>query len=530
MSTILRAVFLAFALAATPALAQVGKTVEQPGPISAEATYVNSPALRDRALAALSRAIGADRKISKLEIRSDRILVWAQDAIVAHYTEEWTASRMRLLVFDRDNISGPRPTDGDGIVKRREGSFFALDEVALDRIESIVAEGIALAQMERRPEVNAITVARRIAILPEPSYGEIQVTLELTTEREHATIYADAQGNVLGGDLAGTTRASRLNLIADDDWPMADAQRRIAEVLGDKRLHGLRIYDSYVFFQAEHPTRPKMTKDYSWDLGGVSGGFEMDDVFSGVRDTAPFGMAELDLSLLPAIKVAALEAFDWPGAKITYIEADKPTDRPGLPQLIWSIDLTQTNGEKGKVLLDATAKVLDVELPESRLAAISEPWLAPVTVARTLQRLQTAFGPDAKFGEILLNDTQGSVLVEDPQAPGTMASFIVDPQSIRRFGTPMPWEAELDPARTFTIADLGTLDEARLEKLAGQTLARMNRSDVAVFRYTFTRSALIMNPEDGRLLLEIRAGKDDGWISGWVTWDLAGNEADVMLP
>lgn len=530
MSKILRAVFVALALFSTSAFAQVGKTVEAPAPDARDATYVTSPLLRDRAIAALFKAMGGERPVSKLEIRADQILMWVQGNEAEYHTDEWTASRMKILVLDRDSVSGPRATDGDGIVKKREGSFFDIDDVALDRIDVMIAAAIAMAQMERQPEVGSITIARRISILPEPSYGEVQMTFNLSTERETATVHADAAGNVLGADLAGTARAQRLDLIDDDDWPMAEAQRRIAEVLGSKRLHELRIYNSYVFFQAEHATQDNMTRDYSWNLGGVTMGLEMEDVFADMRDTAAFAMSEIDLAKLPEIKRAALAAFQSEGAKITYIDADKPTDRPGQPELIWTVDLRQADGEEGKVLLDASAKVVEVILPESRIAASAEPWLAPATVAQTLRRLEQAFGPDAKYGEILLNDTQGSVLVEDPQAPGSMASFIVDRQSVTRFGTPMPWEAELNPTHTFTIAELSPLDEAEIGTLAARTLTRMDLPGAAVFRYTFTRNALLMNPEDSRLLVEIRAGKDDGWTGGWVTYDLDGKEADVMLP
>src|SRR5690606_22991994 len=133
MSKILRAVFVALALASTPALAQVGKTVEAPAPAARDATYVTSPVLRDRAIAALFKAVGGERPVSKLEIRAEQILMWVQGNEAEYHTDEWTASRMKILVLDRDSISGPRATDGDGIVRKREGSFFDIDDVALDR-------------------------------------------------------------------------------------------------------------------------------------------------------------------------------------------------------------------------------------------------------------------------------------------------------------------------------------------------------------------------------------------------------------
>jgi hypothetical protein len=527
----LRAAFLGFALlsaAGTPALAQVGKTVEAPETIARGSTYLTSAELRARAFSALENKLGQLPPVSRIEIAEDRITVWTQSRAAAYYTDSWTISRMKLLVFDSDTVAGPKPTDGDGIVARREGSFFDLSSVPLDQLEATVAAAIGKAGMEQRPALTSLVIARQIAILPEPHYGDVRWTIGLATPRETATVYADTGGRVIGADLSGTTRAQRLNLIADDDWPMAEAQVDIAAVLGGRPLKELRIYDTYVYFTAAHPTKSDTTSDYSWNLGGVRQGLETPAFDFG--DTLPFAITEFDLAKLPQVKAAALAAFESPGATITYIEAEKPTDRAAAPQLVWSVDIQQADGEKGHVLLDASAKVLEVVLPESRAIASQGPWLAPEMVIGTLRRLEKAFGPDAKFGEILINDTQGSVLVEDPQAPGSMANFIIDPQRIVRFGTPMPWEAELNEAKAFRLADLASLDAAALANYAATTLDTMKLEGTTVFRYTFSRKTLLLAPDDARLLLEIRAGKDDGWTSGWVTFELDGTVADRMLP
>src|SRR5690349_20177961 len=80
-----------------PASAQVGKNVEAPA-VSEAATYLNSPALRTRALAALTKRLGTMPPVSRLEITGDRIILWTQSREAAHYTDSWTASRMKLLV------------------------------------------------------------------------------------------------------------------------------------------------------------------------------------------------------------------------------------------------------------------------------------------------------------------------------------------------------------------------------------------------------------------------------------------------
>lgn len=69
-----------------------------------------------------------------------------------------------------------------------------------------------------------------------------------------------------------------------------------------------------------------------------------------------------------------------------------------------------------------------------------------------------------------------------------------------------------------------------LASYADTTLKTMKLDGAAVFRYTFSRNTLLLAPEDTRLLVEVRAGKDDGWTSGWITFELDGAVADQMLP
>lgn len=524
LRSLLTGLLAALMMLAPPAMAQVGANVEAPA--AGSATYLNSANLRDRAFAALLKKIGPAPQVSRIEITDGTITAWVQGR-AAHHTDEWRIERQKLLVFDRDAITGPRAVPGDGIVARQEGSFFAFADVGFDQLEQAVTAAISMAQMERLPTVGSVTIARRIAILPEPHYGEVRWTIALGNERETASVYADIGGRVYGADLSGTTRAKRLDLIADDDWPMDEAQADIAAALAGRPLKELRVYDTYLYFTADTDTNT--TRDYSWKLGGVRLGLEM-PAFPSFGDTMPFAVSEFDLTRLPEVKRKALAAYDWPDARIGYIYAEKSTERAAAPQLLWRVDIKQANGEDGYVLVDAAANVVEMVLPESRAIAAAGPWLAPETVAGTLARLGKEFGPQARFGEILINDTQGAVLVEDPQARGQMASFIIDPRRITRFGTPMPWEAEANPDKLFTLEQLAPLDAATLARLAGQAVETMNLPGAAVFRYTFSRGTMIMDPSDNRLLVEIRVGKDDGWTSGWVTYEIDGRVADTMLP
>jgi hypothetical protein len=58
----------------------------------------------------------------------------------------------------------------------------------------------------------------------------------------------------------------------------------------------------------------------------------------------------------------------------------------------------------------------------------------------------------------------------------------------------------------------------------------MNREDYAIFRFTISRQALIMDQSDNRLMIEVRAGKDQGNEGGWLTFLLDGTQTDELLP
>jgi hypothetical protein len=52
-----------------------------------------------------------------------------------------------------------------------------------------------------------------------------------------------------------------------------------------------------------------------------------------------------------------------------------------------------------------------------------------------------------------------------------------------------------------------------------------------VFRYTFSRHALIMDESDNRLMVEIRYGQQEmGGDAGWMTFLLDGTQTDELVP
>lgn len=321
------------------------------------------------------------------------------------------------------------------------------------------------------------------------------------------------------------------DFLATDDWPMAEAQQQLADEIGASLVHDITIDGDRIVITADHATDPERTTDYYWDGLTVRSGTSMPNFSAlGMGDTKPFPLAGLPLTSLPDVKAAATAAFS-DGAEITEIEGTMPTTRTSKKLIpIWEVHFAQPGGETGSVFLTGNAQVIDVILPASQQAEAG-PWLAPVTVAATLARLGAEFGDGARYAEILIDDSKAIVQMEDPQNPGQIAEILVDADSMDRRESMMagtPIGPTLD--RTFTLADIATLDADMLADLEQRTIERMAMPGMTVFRYTIGRSILFMTPEDDRLVVEVRAELDDGWTSGRVAYDMDGNEVDVVTP
>ena len=494
-------------------------------------SYTGAQTVREKGLEALVAKMGGSRPVVKLTFAPDSIVAVTQADAGSDFAQ-WTVSRMDLGIVNFHFVSGPSAAYDSGIVDDPAGAYFRLSEIDPGRFDAVVAASVAHAQLEDNPVVASVEIARTVSILPEPAYGEIRWTVALRTSEESATVYLTRDGDVIGADLSDTKRAENLDLWSSDDWPMAEAQRVLADVLGRSPVHEVRLYQDYIFVTAEHPTDKELARDYSWRLGGVTRGLvdTPNFVTIGMGDIAPFPFSEVDLTALPRVKAAAREAFGAPDAVITGIEASKPTDRAmGELMVLWEVEFREPNGDEGAVWLDAKGNVVEVKLPESRLPAVG-PWLAPATVVDTLRRIGETFGPDAKLSEITISDTEASIDIEDPQAPGEVAHFLMDAREVARFGSGS-FFASLDPGNVFTPADLSGLTAAQLDDMVRRTVARLEMDKGEVFRFTFSRHALIMDPSDNRLMVEIRYGQAQGsGDAGWMTFLLDGTQTDELVP
>lgn len=501
-----------------------------PAAMAAEGYTVSGP-VRDKGIDALLARTGETRPVVRLTFTPNEIIALMQADAGSGFAQ-WVVGRLDMGIMNLHMVTGPSAVADTGLVDDTSGAYFRLGDINLAGFDSVVAASIAHAQLADAPVVTMVEIARTVSILPAPAYGDVRWTVTLRTSEESASVYLTAAGDVIGADLSDTKRAENLDLWNSDDWPMAEAQSALAAVLGASGVHDVRLYRDYVFVTADHPTDSGLQRDYAWRLGGVTRGLvdtpNLITLGMGGIVTFPFG--EVDLTALPTIKAAARAAFGAPDAAIIGISAEKSTDVAIADlKVLWDVEFRQADGETGKVLVDAAGNVVEVHLPESRLPEAG-PWLAPATVIDTLRRIGETFGPDAKISEISINDTQASIDVEDPQAPGKIAQFLMDAREVQRFGT-ASFFASIDAGRYFTPADVAGLSTAQLEDMVQRTMARLEMKGGEVFRYTFSRHALIMDQSDNRLMVEIRYGDQKmGGDAGWMTFLLDGTPTDELVP
>lgn len=508
-------------------LALVAAATITAAPVHAADSLLSTPGAVKGAIDAIVARMEPPRPVLRIEIGRDKIVLRAQGTR-AQDVDEWSYSLRNLWLFTHRYVSGPRPLRNDGVVADVTTGFFNLADVPLAEVEAIGRQAIERAGLDDRAEVSSITIERRISVIPTPSYGDVHWSIQVNSERERATVYADAKGQVIGADLSQTNRAKRVDMIRDD-WQLPNAARDIAAVVGPGEvMHEVWFYNSYISVKAEHPTDKKQLRGYSWDLGGVKRGLvDSPNLLSqhGLGDIAPFAFSEVDFSVLTALKEEARRQLNIPNGRITILRAQKPTDGVGAPQLEWTVEITGSSGEKGRVRADRTGRITAVVLPEGRRPAVA--WSAPATVRATLDRIRREFGDQIKFDEISINDRNTTITAEDPRTPGAVAGFILDHTGFRRTGR--PFLSEIGPRRAFTLAEVDAFDVERLADLSKRVVERVKLQGGEIGRFTFSRGVMTRSPR-GLLVVEIRVEKNQGWQGGRASYEPDGTEIDFVAP
>lgn len=514
-------------------------------PARAAENYITAPG---EAARAVGRIVGELRRTPELHtIRiTDKSVSVLLGGSRRGDVEEWQVRQAsRLIFFETEVVAGPAARPAPAMVADLASGLFSLDTIAIGKTHDIASRAVAYAKLEGGGSVQSIEIARRVSLLPTPSYGDIRWSIYVASPRESATVYADAEGTIIGGDLSNTARARSMHFINDEDWPKEAAIESLTGVIGGKPvIRDITIYPKSVQVKADHPSLAETTVGYSWDISGVTRSPIASPMFPGTAAEPAFSLANVDLRQLGKIRDAAKKAWGNDKSTMNYMMLRLFSGGPGKPELRWTVHFTDwtQSGEiamfsnSGTIELTTDGTVRAANLPAARQPKRN--WLDPKTTHETLAVIGEQFGKNARFAELNISRDSMQILAEVPDAPGKMRSYTANDRGITAMTMMMPWDSEFRPERLYRMSDLAYFSPEKLNELTARTFSRLQvGSEMALSRYTFSIGQL-MSPDgsfmvpspDGKVTLEIRLESPDGWKGGRVTYSSTGEEIDIVMP
>lgn len=515
-------------------------------PARAAESFITAPGEAARAVGRVAQELGRSPQIHTIRIIDKEVTVLLQGSGRPRDVDEWKVRQAsRLIFFDFEAVSGPMPRAAPAMVADVASGFFSLEAVALAKADQIVTRAIAYAKLEGEASVQSIEIARRVHLLPTPSYGDIRWTIYVASPRESATVYANAEGTIIGGDLSNTSRARSMQFINDEDWPKEAALESLTGVIGGKPIiRDLTIYPTSVQVKADHPTLKETTVGYAWDLSGVTRSPVTSPMFPGTAQQPAFSLGDVDLAPLGMIRDKAKKAWGNDKSTLSYMMLRLHSEGPGKPELRWTLHFTDF-GEPGEMTLFTASGTVELTtdgtVRVANLPAARQPkrnWLDAKTTLETLAVIAEQFGKNARFAELSVSRDSMQILAEVPDTPGQMRSYSANDRGLSAMSMMMPWESEFRPERLYRMGDLAFFTAEKLNELTARTFSRLQvGSEMSLSRYTFSvgqiltpdGSFMVPSP-DGKVTLEIRLESPDGWKGGRVTYSSAGEEIDIVMP
>ena len=381
-------------------------------PALAAEGYIGTPGDAARAAGLVSEALDRKAQVHTIRITEKDVTVLVRGDARPGDVEEWKVrTANRFFFFPSEGVSGPSAKPAPAIVADPAAGFFSLDDIALDKVSEVVGRAIAYARLQDTATIQTIEIARRVNLLPTPAYGDIRWTLYISSPRETATVYTDAAGTIIGGDLSNTVRARNMDFYKDDDWPKEAALESLISVIGTRPIvRDITIYPKSVQVKADHPTLPETTVGYSWDLSGVTRSAITSPMFPGTAQQPALSLADIDLAPLAKVRDNAIKAWGNEKSSLNYLMLRLFSEGPGKPEQRWTVHFTDwgqpgeltlfSNGGSIELAADGTVRVAN--LPAARQPKRN--WLDPKTTRETLAAVGEQFGKNARFSEISVNN------------------------------------------------------------------------------------------------------------------------------
>jgi len=506
-------------------------------PGSAVASYLDDDAAFGKAISELRSAIGDHGRVLEIAVDAEGVEIEAQDPHNRRHIDRWRYGVVTYMhLFSTERLTGPEAVEPQLINPDLEANLFDLDAVDLSAAPKLKRDAIGRAHLQDPGAVVRMEIQRRTFILPKPSSGEVRWTVFVGSGREHAEVYADARGRIVGADVSGTERARNLDLLRESEL-VADAAAEFRSALGaGPVLTSVGIRPKTVGFATNirDTSMGQLGLDlasieiFTWDLNGLQQQLGRVDVYSamGTPGPVPFSVDDVNWTILARLQRDALAKAAVAQASVTRLEIVKSSERPGEPVLVWTVEITEPSGEVTSVFADAQGAIERVLLPPSRRPRID--WLDAATIANAIARIGATFGTDTRIGSIAFEDRGGRITIDDPARNGQAQRFEFSDDGATRAGITFQLDS-MGPR--FGVADLAPLDEPMIARLEAEAVKRLG-GERKVYLESVSIGAHPFEPQAGAYAIEIRV-RDVAQDSvranyAWIVFDFKGRVVDFV--
>jgi hypothetical protein len=506
-------------------------------PGRAEADYLDDNTAFNKAISELRSAIGDHARVLQITADPEGVEVEAQDPHNLSHIDRWRYGVVTYLqLLSMNQLSGPDPVEPELVNPDLEANLFDFAAIDFSAAPKLMQGAIKRAGLQDAATVTRMEIERRTFILPKPSSGEVRWTVYVSSGREHAEIYADAQGFILSADLSGTERAKHLNLLREPEL-VADAAAEFREVVGaGPVLTEVGVEEKEVSFATNIPDQTihqlgmgmPATQIFTWDLNGLQRQLGRIDVNAemGTPSSLPFRIEDVDWTILAKLEKDALAKAALPQADITSLEVAKSTDRPGGPVLVWTVELTEPSGDVTSVTADTHGAIEHVLLPPTRRPPVD--WLSAATIAGAIAKVGATFGPATKITSIVFDDRGGRITIEDPANNNQAQTFDLAEDGATRSG--ITFQLDSSGAR-FGVPDLAPLDEKMIAKLEAEAMKRLGGQKPGYLE-SVSIGAHPFEPQAGAHAIEVRIRdipQDSAQANyAWIVFDFNGQVVDFV--
>jgi len=471
-------------------------------------------------------------KVLSVDIRAYEFEVEVQDPDSPKHIDGWTdeirtSGVMRYI--SPEAITGPSPVEPTLVNPDLEGNLFNLKPSDLALVHQLIVDAAARARLEDPVRDARLLLKRQLFLVPAASSGPPEWSVEISSGRESATIYADMSGRITHANFDGTRRAQTLNYL-NGGKELDDVVAMVADALGkDRIIKSAIVYDKSLGFVATNPDHPDRDASFTAGINGVYQVVLDTPVNVNIPNQAPpgrFAITDIDWSILPKLQQAARDQLLLPGGRIALVKLSKPNAGVNGPQIEWEINVEAANdpATQGYVTFDVNGKVLHTRYPPGKGPKLD--MLDAASIAPAFDALQQALGEHAAMTELEFRDERLMLTTRDPKNPDERLVFEYRGEALSRsIMAPLEWPT-FGPDWFFDLSQARPVVDhwADMEKDA---LSRLGLADGKIERVTISKQKLFM-PHNDRILVEVRA--ESGKRSGRVVYDLNGKAVDIVMP